>query len=88
MKVKKAWTGHRLLWRCMTLDLKHNTITLGELLADPRSKAVLQRRFGQLLSHPLAGAAKSLTLAQLAEMAGGYLPKQTIQATLSELKAL
>jgi len=70
------------------LDLKHNTITLRELLADPRSKAVLYRRFDRLLQHPLAGAAQSLTLAQLMEMAQGRLPVQTIQETLRELQAL
>ena len=68
------------------MDLKNNTITVGELLANPRAKAVFQRRFGKLMRHPVVGAAHSLTLAQLAEMAAAYLPKKTIDETLEELK--
>ena len=51
------------------MDLKRNQITLSQLMADPKAKAVLQRRFGPYLKHPMAKAAGSLTLAQLSEMA-------------------
>ena len=70
------------------MDLRNQSITVGELLGDPRSRAVFQRRFGKLLRHPLAGAAHSLTLAQLAEMAAVYLPQKTIQETIRELEQL
>ena len=70
------------------MDLRHNTITMKELLDNPKSKAVFQRRFGQLLRHPMVGAAHSLTLAQVAEMATVYLPKKTIEETLEELRKL
>lgn len=70
------------------MDLRHNTITVKELLENPRSRAVFQRRFGKLLKHPMVGAAQTLTLAQLAEMASVYLPKKTIDDTLEELKKL
>ncbi|MCI8870605.1 MAG: hypothetical protein HFF39_08715 [Lawsonibacter sp.] len=70
------------------MDLKNNSITVQELLANPKSKAVFQRRFGKLMRHPLVGAAQSLTLAQLAEMAVVYLPKKTIDETMEELRRL
>lgn len=70
------------------MDLRNNQITVGELLSNPKSKAVFQRRFGRLMKHPMVGAAHSLTLGQLAEMAAVYLPKKTIQDTLQELKNL
>ena len=70
------------------MDLKHNTITLGELLDDSRASAVFYRRFGQLLRHPMAGAARSLTLAQLMDMAAHHLPENAIRDTLEELKRL
>ena len=70
------------------MDLKHNKITVGELLDNPKSRAVFQRRFGKLLRHPLVGKAHSLTLAQLAEMAAVYLPQKTIQETIRELEQL
>ena len=70
------------------MDLRNHTITVGELLDNPRSRAVFQRRFGKLMNHPMVGAARSLTLRQLAEMAAVYLPKNTIQDTLRELEQL
>ena len=70
------------------MDLRNQSITVGELLGDPRSRAVFQRRFGKLLRQPLVGKAHSLTLAQLAEMAAVYLPQKTIQETIRELEQL
>lgn len=70
------------------MDLRNHTITVGELLDNPRSRAVFQRRFGKLMNHPMVGAARSLTLRQLAEMAAVYLPKKAIQDTLRELEQL
>ena len=68
------------------MDLRNNNITVGELLDNPR--AVFQRRFGRYLKHPMVGAARSLSLAQLAEMAAVYIPKKNIQETLQELQKL
>ena len=70
------------------MDLLNQTITVGELLDDPKSRAVFQRRFGKLMKHPMVGAARSLMLRQLAEMAAVYLPQKTIQDTLWELSQL
>ncbi len=70
------------------MDLKNNTITVRELLENPKSRAVFQRRFGKLMRHPMVGAAHSLTLAQLAEMAAVYLPKKTIDETMDELRKI
>ena len=38
--------------------------------------------------HPMVGAARSLSLAQLQEMAAVYIPQKTIQDTLRELEQL
>ena len=70
------------------MDLRNQTITVGELLDDPKSRAVFQRRFGKLMKHPMVGAARSLTLRQLAKMAAVYLPQKTIQDTLRELSQI
>ena len=70
------------------MDLRSRKITVGELLDNPRSKAVFQRRFGKFMKHPKVGAARSLTLAQLQEMAAVYIPQKTIQDTLKELEQL
>jgi len=70
------------------LDLRQNQITVKELLANPRSHSVFQKRFGKWMNHPLVGAAHSLTLAQLMDLAKVYIPQSTIRETLEELKRL
>lgn len=70
------------------MDLRNQTITVGELLDDPKARAVFQRRFGTLMRHPMVGAARTLTLRQLAEMAAVYLSPKVIQDTLRELERL
>ena len=70
------------------MDLRGKQISVGELLDDPRSKAVFQRRFGKFMKHPMVCAARSLSLAQLQEMAAVYVPQKTIQETLRELEQL
>ena len=70
------------------MDLRNQKITVGELLDNPKSRAVFQRRFGKFMKHPMVGAARSLTLSQLAEMAAVYIPKKNIQETLQELQKL
>ncbi len=70
------------------MNLRDKQITVGELLDNPRSKAVFQRRFGRFMKHPMVSAARTLSLEQLEEMASIYLPRQTIQETLRELEQL
>ncbi len=70
------------------LDLRNNTITVGELLDNEKARAVFQRRFGKWMKHPMLSAGRSLTLGQLMELARVYLPQKTIQDTWKELKEL
>lgn len=70
------------------MDLKNNQITVRELMRDPRSAALFQKRFGEWMKHPLFGAAQSLSLAQLVELARVYLPQRVIQSTLDDLRKL
>ena len=68
------------------MNLKNNKITVGELLDYGPAKAVFQRRFPMVMRHPLLGASRTVTLEQLIAMAGNYIPKETIEETLNELK--
>lgn len=70
------------------MDLKNNRITVGVLLDNPKSRAVLEKNFPTLLSHPLLGGARNLTLAQVLNVAKKKLPKERIDATLQELRNL
>ena len=70
------------------MDLKNDRIPVGELLDDPKARAVFQRRFGKWMKHPMVAASRTLTLSQLMEMAGVWLPKKTIRETWQELSRL
>ncbi len=70
------------------MDLKRNQITLGELLDDPRSLAVLQRRFPAALRHPLSGAGRTVTLEQLLSVVSAWLPRRKLDEALEELRRI
>ena len=80
--------AHRMAAEVMCVDLRNNRITVAELLDNERSRAVFQRRFGKWMKHPMVGAARSLTLDQLMEMAKVWLPQKVIDETWQELKKL
>lgn len=70
------------------VDLKNNQILVGELLDNPASRAVFQKRFGKFMNHPMIPMARTLTLQQLVGFAQVYLPKMVINDTIHELKKL
>ncbi len=70
------------------MDLRNEEITLGELWDDPKSRGVFQRRFPMIMKHPVHNRARSVTLGQLADFLGSWLPAALIRDVLSELKRL
>ena len=70
------------------MNLKNNQITVQELLANPGAKAVFQKRFPKVMTHPMLAAAGSLTLVQVLAFAKMYVPQQVINETLRELERL
>ena len=70
------------------MDLRNNQITVKELMENPASRAVLQRRFPKILGHPAMSAAQTLTLNQVLGFAKLYVPQSVIQETIKELQKL
>ncbi len=70
------------------MDLKNNKITVGELLDNPKAKAVLVRRFPLVMKKQLTGAARTVTLEQLVAFLSAFLPAGIINDTLKELRNL
>lgn len=68
------------------MDLKHNQITVGELMDHPGARKVLTRRFPMALKKPPAGAARTVTLEQLLAFFSPYLPGPVVRETLKELE--
>ncbi len=70
------------------MDLRKQQITVGELLDDPASQAVLKRRFPLVFRRKFSPAARSVTLEQLIDLVGVFLPQRTVAETLEELRRL
>ena len=70
------------------MDLRRRQITLGELWDDPRSRAVFQKRVPMLAKHPVKGAARTMTLEQLADFLSAWVPEAMINGVLKDLERL
>ena len=70
------------------MDLRNNQITLGELWDNPRSRAVFQRKVPMLAKHPVKGAARTVTLEQLADFLDSWVPSKLIQGVIQGLRQL
>ena len=70
------------------MDLRNDQITLGELWDDPRSRAVFQRKAPMLAKHPVKGAARTVTLEQLADFLDSWVPSKLIQGVIQDLRRL
>ncbi|MDD6160645.1 MAG: hypothetical protein PUB51_05890 [Oscillospiraceae bacterium] len=70
------------------MDLRNQKITLGELWDDPRSRAVFQKRIPMLGRHPVKGAARTVTLEQLADFMTAWVPEAMVTGVLKDLKKL
>lgn len=69
------------------MDLKNNRITMGELLADPRSRAVLQRYFPQFVNNPMmVHMGRSMPLSRVLAMAGSHVPRAAVQQAMEALR--
>ena len=70
------------------MDLRKKQITLGELWDNPRSRAVFQKRVPMLGKHPVKGAARSVTLEQLADFLSAWVPEAKIGGVIRDLERL
>ena len=70
------------------MDLKGNRITIGELLADPRAREVLTRRFPNVIGRPIVAASKGMALDRAMKLGAAYVPKAYLEETLRELQSL
>ena len=68
------------------MNLRNNRITVGELMDYPPAKAVFQKRFPMVMRHPMMGAARTMTLAQILAAAQAYVPQNKLDEALNELR--
>ncbi len=70
------------------MDLKGNKITMGELLADPKAREVLARRFPQLVGRPIVAASRGMTVERAMKLGAAYVPGAYLTETLRERASL
>ncbi|MPM02030.1 hypothetical protein SDC9_48275 [bioreactor metagenome] len=70
------------------MDLKNNQITMKELSRNKAAFELIKKRFPRVISEKLIEAAGSLTLAQVLELAGVYVPPAVLNETVRDLKRL
>ena len=71
------------------MDLRGGKITIGELLAHPGTRGILQSRFPLVFrGKHFSETAKTVTLEQLVALVGGYLPQKLLNDTLRDLERL
>jgi hypothetical protein len=59
--------------------------TLGELLADEKATAILEKHVPGILSHPQLAMGKGFSLKAIAPMSGGMLTQETLDAIAKDL---
>ncbi|MFA5657836.1 MAG: hypothetical protein WC900_00945 [Oscillospiraceae bacterium] len=70
------------------MDLKNNSITMGELLKNPAAKALLERELPQYMKHPMLSLAKNMPLSGIIGFSKGYVSPEKINMLLIRLKEL
>ncbi|MCX6000517.1 MAG: hypothetical protein NTU41_13295 [Chloroflexi bacterium] len=67
----------------LTIDSK-----IGELLADPKAKAILEKHMPGISTNPQMAMAKGMSLKVVAPMSGGQITPDKIKAIEADLKKL
>jgi len=67
----------------LTIDSK-----MGDLLADPKAKAVLEKHIPGIATNPQMAMAKGMTMKMIAPMSGGKITPAILKAVEEDLKKL
>jgi len=61
---------------------------LSELLADSRSKEVVEKHLPGISTHPMLGMIQGMTLNQIMPLSGGQITPEAVQAIAADLEKL
>lgn len=68
------------------MDLRNNEITVGEIIENPRAKALLKKEFPEVMNPIMLQFARRMTLAQILGMAKDRYTPDKINRVLGELR--
>lgn len=63
-------------------------MTIGDLLDNPKSKAVLNKHLPKLVNHPMIGLARKLTVQEVILQSKGYIPAKKLEAILKDIERI
>ncbi len=70
------------------MNLRNYEITVGEVLQNPRAKALLTRELPMVMRHPMLPVARAIPLKDIINNAGRYISPQKMQSILNELEKI
>lgn len=70
------------------MNLKNYEITVGEILKNPKARALFQKEFPQLASHPMLPLAHKVPLREVISCSRGLVPKEKVNEILSKLERI
>lgn len=70
------------------MDLRNNRITIGELLNNPKAKAVLASELPEMSGSPYLILVRGMTLEKVISKWGGHIPPERLQRIVKKLKEI
>ncbi len=70
------------------MDLKNNRVTIEEIIAFPRGRALLNRNFPEMMNPFLLVIAEKMILANILKLAQGPNAQHQVDKLISDLKAV
>ena len=70
------------------MDLKNYEITIGEVLQNPKARALMEKELPQFMNHPLLPFLKNTTLREAVNHSPGRVPPEKVKELLLRLKRL
>ena len=70
------------------MNLRNNQITVGEILQNPKARALLQKEAPKLATHPMLPLSYSIPLCELLKYSQGMIPQFKVRQILSQLEKM
>lgn len=74
------------VWRDRNMDLKHNQITMRELLRNKQAYSLLYKEFPMFMTPAILQNIRPLTLQQIIQMVRPYISRPKLNTLLEQLK--
>ena len=70
------------------MDLRNGRVTIGEILANPKARAMVQRAYPKVLASPMAMRFRNMPLGTALQYAGRFVPRDRLDWGVAQLREL